>query len=72
MDHPKIYFNGIEMQTVNDHKHIGLILNAKVSFASHINDKLSKACKVLGFIKTHSRFLSVKIHKQIFQMYIQP
>ena len=39
IDHPKIYFNNIEVKTVNDHKHLGLILDSKLSFISHINEK---------------------------------
>ena len=39
IDHPIIYFNGIEVKNVNDHKHLGLILDVKLSFALHINEK---------------------------------
>ena len=41
--HPLTYFNGIEVNTVNKHKHLGLILDVKLSFASHMNKKMSKA-----------------------------
>ena len=54
IDHAKIYFNDIEVKTVNDHKHLGLILDAKLSFASHINEKISKTHKGLGIIKSLS------------------
>ena len=37
--HPLISFNGIEIKTVNEHKHYDLILDVKLSFASHINKK---------------------------------
>ena len=36
IDHPKIYFNDIEVETVNHHKHLGLILDTKLVFVSHI------------------------------------
>ena len=49
-----------EVKTVNDHKHLGLILDSKLSFSSHINEKISKAHKGQGMIKSLSRFLSVK------------
>ena len=32
IDHFKIYFNDIEVKTVNDHKHLGLIFDSKLSF----------------------------------------
>ena len=72
IDHPKIYFNDIEVKTVNDHKHLGLIIDSKLSFISHINEKISKAHKGLGIIKSLSRFLSVKTLDLIFKLYIRP
>ena len=41
--HPKIYFIEIEAKTVNEHKHLGLTLDAKLTFASHIDEKIKKA-----------------------------
>ena len=64
IDHPKIYFN-IEVKTVNDHKHLGLILDKKLSFVSRINEGLC-------IIKYLSCFLSVKTLSQIFKLYKQP
>ena len=72
IDHPKIYFNDIEVKTVDDHKHSGLILDSKLSFISHINEKISKARKGLGIIKSLSRFLSVKTLDLIFKLYSRP
>ena len=72
IDHPKIYFNDIEVKTVDEHKHLGLTLDAKLTFASHINDKLSNARKGLGIIKSLSRYLSVKTLNQIYKLYIRP
>ena len=39
-DHPPIFFNKNEVKRVNDHKHLGLILDSKLSFAKHISDKI--------------------------------
>ena len=52
--------------------HFGLILDTKLVFASHINEKILKACKGLGIIKSVCRFLSVRTVDQIFKMYIRP
>ena len=72
IDHPQIYFNDIEVKSVKEHKHLGLILDAKLSFASHINEKLSKARKGLGIITFLSPYLSIKTLGQIFKLYIRP
>ena len=41
-------------------------------FASHTDDKLKKAPKGLGIIKTIPRYLSVIIPDQIYKMYVRP
>ena len=45
--------------SMDGHKHFGLTLDTKLTFASHIDEKLKKAPKGLGIIKTLSRYLSV-------------
>ena len=71
IDHPKIYFYDIEVKTVNDHKHFSLILDSKLSFISQINEKISKAHKGVGIIKSLSR-LSVKTLDLIFKLCNRP
>jgi len=72
VDHPEVYFNGVQVQNVKLHKHLGLLLDSKLSFATHIYSKISLARKGLGIIKKLSRFLSVKTLDQIFKMYVRP
>ena len=57
--HP-IYFNDIEVKKVSDHKHLGLILDSKLSFAKHISEKISTARKGIGIIKHLAPYLSLK------------
>ena len=70
--HPGIFFNDTEVKTVNEHKHLGLTLDTKLMIASHTDEKLKKAPKGLGIIKTLSRYLSVKTPDQIYKMYVRP
>ena len=70
--HPIIFINDTEVKTVNEHKHLGLTLDTKLTFASHIGEKLKKARKGLSIIKTLSRYLSVKTLDQIYKMYVRP
>ena len=69
---PKIYFNDTEVKSVHEHKHLGVTLDAKLTFASHIDEKLKKARQGLGLIRTLSRYLSMKTLEQIYKMYIRP
>ena len=36
MDHPVIHFNYIPMQKVDENKHLGMILDFKLSFSAHM------------------------------------
>ena len=72
LDHPNIYFNNIEVKCVHEHKHLGLVLDSKLSFNSHINEKISKASKGIGVLKSMSRYLSVQTLDKIYKMYIRP
>ena len=51
VNHPPIFFNNIEVKRVNDHKHLGLILDAKLSFTKHVKEKNSTGRKGIGIIK---------------------
>ena len=71
-DHPPIYFNNFEVKKVSDHKHLGLILDSKLSFVKHINEKISSARKGIGVIKHLAPYLPLKSRDQIFKMYVRP
>ena len=59
-NHPQLIFNGIAVAKVNDQKHLGLILDSRLSFEKHINEKIIKAKKIVGILKHLSRFLPLK------------
>ena len=71
-EHPHIYFNNIQVKQVKEHKHLGLILDSKLTFESHINEKLAKARKGIGIIKYLSAYVPVKTLDQIYKMYVRP
>ena len=60
LSHPQLIFNGIAVAKVNDQKHLGLILDSRLSFEKHINEKIIKAKKIVGILKHLSRFLPLK------------
>ena len=57
---------------MNDHKHLGLILDSKLSFAKHISEKLSTARKGIGIIKHLAPYLPLKSREQIYKMHVRP
>ena len=50
-NHPQLIFNGRAVGKVNDQKHLGLILNSRLSFEKHLNEKIIKAKKNVGILK---------------------
>ena len=46
-NHPSLFFNGTVVPKVTEQKHLGLVLDSKLSFERHINEKIIKAKKVL-------------------------
>ena len=44
-------FNGIPVKVVTETKHLGMILDNKLSFEKHIDEKIAKANKGLGLMK---------------------
>ena len=71
-DHPPLFFNNIEVKQVNNHKHLGLTLDSKLTFVIHINEKLTKARKGIGVIKYLSSYVPVKTLDQIYKIYVRP
>ena len=43
--HPPLIFNNSTVKQVRSHKHLGLVLDSKLTFASHFTEKISKARK---------------------------
>ena len=59
------------MPTVIEQKHLGLILDSKLSFERHVNEKLIKGKKGIGIIKYLSKFLPFKTLDQIYKALVR-
>ena len=70
--HPLISFNNNEVKRVSNHKHLGLTLDSKLSFAKHISEKVSTARKGIGIIKHLAPYLPLKSRDQIYKMHVRP
>ena len=55
--HPPLFFNGIMVNSVDEHKHIGLILDKKLTFQSHVKESIKKANKGIGIMKFMSKYV---------------
>ena len=71
-NHPSLYFNNQEVCRATDHKHLGLILDTKLTFTKHIYQKISIARKGIGIIKYMSSYAPKWILDQIYKIFVRP
>ena len=69
--HPPLFFNGIEVKRVTEHKHLGLILDPRLDFAAHIKEKSATARKGIGLIKHLRSYLPLDALKSIYTMHVR-
>ena len=72
VNHPTIYFNNSPVVTAPFQKHLGLILDEKLNFGHHLNDKISKANKGIGLIKRLRSYLPRKSLLAIYRSLVRP
>ena len=72
IDHPVILFNGTPVKKVDEHKHLGLFLNSKLSFAAHIEAAISKSRKSIGLLKYLSKYLPRPALNELYKLHVQP
>ena len=59
------------MAKVNEQKHLGLILDSKLTFEKHLNEKIIKAKKNVGVLKHLSKFLPLKTLDQMYKALVR-
>ena len=72
IDHPVITFNDIPVKKVSEHKHLGIILDSKLSFSAHINAAISKTRKGIGLLKYLSKYLPRQTPSELYKLYVRP
>ena len=72
IDHPVITFNDIPVEKVSEHKHLGIILDSKLSFSAHINAAISKTRKGIGLLKYLSKYLPRQTLSELYKLYVRP
>ena len=81
-DHPPVVFNNIPVIKMNEHKHCGVILYSKLSFATHIQSIIRgigirgigilKCRRGIGMIKFLSRYLPRHTLTELYKLYLRP
>ena len=67
-----ILFYNTPVSTVLQHKHLGMILDTKLSFSAHIQEAITKSRKGIGMLKLMSKYLPGTTLNKLFQLYVRP
>ena len=71
VEHPAIYFNGSEVETVPHHKHIGLILDETLNFAEHIKEAIIKARRGIDIIRFLPKYVHCDVLDKMYKLYMR-
>ena len=71
-NHPILFFNNSQVMRVDEHKHLGLILDSKLSFSSHIHAAISKSRKAIGMLRLLSMYLPRETLNVLYKLYVRP
>ena len=72
VDHPVIVFNNTPVKVVDEHKHLGMFLDSKLSFSTHIKEVISKTRKGIGMLKYLSKYLPRHTLNELYKLYVRP
>ena len=70
--HPVLTFNDNVICSKDSHKHLGMILDKKLTFGHHLKEKISKANKGIDLITRLYSFLPRKTPINIYKALIRP
>ena len=69
--HPKLTFNGNQVQQCSSQKHVGLFLH-KLDFNIHLDEKINKCNKIIGIMKKRSTSVSRQSLLSIYKSFVRP
>ena len=69
---PPLTFGNSSVSNCDYHKHLGLLLDNKLSFDYHLREQISKANKGIGLIKRLRKFLPRDSLLTIYKSFIRP
>ena len=70
--HPPVFFNNLPVSSQISTKHLGMILDSKLNFDLHLDEKICKAQRGISLIKRLQCDLSRKTLLNIYKAYIRP
>ena len=72
LSYPSVKFNNNDIVTCSDQKHLGIVLDSKVNFASDVNQKIKKCNNLIGLIRRLSVHLPRNALLTIYKSFVRP
>ena len=66
-----LVFNNIPVKKVEETRHLGMILDSKLSFESHLNEKLAKASSSLGLMIQLKKWVSMPVLETVYKLFVR-
>ena len=60
-------FSGVDVKTVDFHKHLGFVLDSQMNNIKHVDGKIAKANKDIGVINRLCNYMQRKVLLQIYK-----
>ena len=70
--HPPLQFNGIPVARKQNTKHLGIILDERLTFRPHILESIEKAKKGISIMKFLSKYVNREVLNLTYKMYVRP
>ena len=71
-NHPAVFFNNLPINRKSTQKHLGLLLDEKLNFSEHINEKLRKVTKSINLLRKLNLTLPRSSLLTIYKSFIRP
>ena len=70
--HPPFFFNDIAVMKGDEHEHLGVVLDSRLTFSSHIQSAANKARRGVGMFRFLSSYLPKHTLNQLYKFYVRP
>ena len=71
-NHPVVFLNNLPINGKSTQKHLGLLLNEKLNFSEHIDEKLNKVTKSIDLLQNQNLTLPHFCLVMIYKSFIRP
>ena len=70
-NHPGLFLNESPVLIVHQHKHLGIILDSRLSVTAHIQAAINRSRKAIGMLKFMSKYLPKNTLNELYKLYVR-